>query len=137
MTLAADLAATHARAFGIDRPWSQAEFTALLDSPGNVFTGNATAFVLGRVILDEAEVLTLATDPAAQRKGLARAALRQFEAEARQRGAVTIFLEVAQDNLAAQRLYAAAGYGKVGLRPGYYARSTGRAVAALILRKAL
>lgn len=108
-----------------------------MDSPNNVFTGNATAFVLGRVILDEAEVLTLATDPAAQRNGLARAALGQFEAEAKQRGAITVFLEVAQDNLAAQRLYVAAGYRQVGARAGYYARPTGRAVAALILRKTL
>ncbi len=137
MTLAAALAATHARAFRTDRAWSETEFADLLGNPGILFTGNATAFVLGRIILDEVEILTLATDPVAQRNGLARAALAQFETDARRRGAGMVFLEVAQDNIAAQRLYAASSYGQVGLRPGYYARTTGRPVAALILRKAL
>ena len=137
MTLATDLAATHARAFRADRAWSEAEFADLLVTSGILFTGDATAFVLGRIILDEVEILTLATDPAVQRNGLARVALARFETDARRRGAAMVFLEVAQDNIAAQRLYATAGYGQVGLRPGYYVRTTGQPVAALILRKAL
>ena len=131
------LAATHARAFVAMRGWSALEFAALLASPGVLLTGDAMAFVLGRVIVDEAEVLTLATDPAHQRRGFARAALAEFEKQARAVGAKTVFLEVAEDNHPANALYAAASYLQVGRRPGYYATLTGNAVAALILQKLL
>ena len=137
MTLAADLAATHKRAFQTDRAWSEAEFAGFLTSCAVIFAGDATAFVLGRLILDEAEILTLATDPAEQRRGRARAALDQFESLARQWGAATVFLEVAEDNTAARQLYATSGYVQVGRRAGYYQRTTAQPVAALTMRKAL
>lgn len=111
-----------------------AEFAGLLESPLVFAVGDARAFALGRVIADEAELLTLACDPAHRRKGLGRARLAGFEAEARARGAVTAFLEVAADNLPAHALYEAADYAEVARRAGYYARGT---VGALILRKAL
>lgn len=131
------LAATHARAFVATRGWSASEFAALMTSPGVILSGDATAFVVGRVTVDEAEVLTLATDPAHQRRGLARTALATFEAQARAARAKTVFLEVAEDNHAAIALYAAASYVQVGRRPGYYATQTGNRVAALILQKLL
>lgn len=137
MTLAAALAATHLRAFQTDRAWTEAEFAGFLTSSVVIFAGDATAFVLGRLILDEAEILTLATDPAEQCKGRARAALDQFEGMARQRGAATVFLEVAEDNTAARQLYAKARYVQVGQRAGYYHRAAAKPVAALTLRKAL
>ena len=111
-----------------------AEFAGLLESPLVFAVGDARAFALGRVIADEAELLTLACDPAYRRKGLGRARLAGFEAEARARGAVTAFLEVAADNLPAHALYEAADYAEVARRAGYYALGT---VDALILRKAL
>ncbi|NCO87237.1 MAG: GNAT family N-acetyltransferase [Rhodobacterales bacterium] len=136
MTPAA-LAALHAQAFDATRPWSEAEFAALLTAAGTILTGDTRAFVLGRVTLDEAEVLTLATAPAYRRQGLARAALAAFEAAAQARGATTVFLEVAEDNAPARALYAAQGYAPAGRRPGYYATGTGTPVAALVLRKTL
>ncbi len=131
------LAALHGQAFDSMRPWSEAEFAALLATPGTILTGDDRAFVLGRVTLDEAEVLTLATSPAHRRRGLARAALVAFEAAARGLGATTVFLEVAEDNAPARAFYAALGYAQVGRRPGYYATREGMSVAALVLRKAL
>jgi [ribosomal protein S18]-alanine N-acetyltransferase len=135
--LAAALAATHARAFSSLRPWSAPEFALLLASPAMILCGDARAFVLGRVTLDEAEVLTVATDPDHRRRGLARTALAAFDARAETRGATSAFLEVAEDNIAATLLYKGAGYAEVGRRPGYYRDDAGKAVAALILRKAL
>lgn len=132
------LAAAHARAFaGNARAWSAAEFAALLDSPHVFASGNARAFALGRVIADEAELLTLATDPAHRRKGLARAALAAFETEARARGAVRGFLEVADDNAAARALYAVAQWCECARRPGYYPRAGGSVADALIMEKTL
>ena len=132
------LAATHAAAFaGRERAWSVAEFADLLGQPGALLTGTAQSFVLGRVILDEAEVLTLATAPDSQRRGLARQALAAFEAAARAAGARHLFLEVAEPNHPARALYAAAGFAEAGRRKRYYTLPDGARVDALVLRKPL
>ena len=131
------LAATHAAAFQTDRPWSADEFAELLKGPGVWLTGDPDSFVLGRIALDEAEILTLATTPSLQRQGKAREMLAEFEQSAADKGAKTAFLEVAQDNNAACALYAAAGYATGGKRLKYYARQDGSRVDALILRKDL
>jgi ribosomal-protein-alanine N-acetyltransferase len=131
------MATLHAAAMTTPRPWSAAEFAALLGSPGVFAAGDARAFAMGRVILDEAELLTIATHPAHRRKGLARAALAAFESEARARGATVAHLEVAADNTPAVALYESAGYARTGLRRGYYRSADGRAVDALLMAKAL
>lgn len=132
------MAATHARAFaGQGRGWSAAEFAALLASPLVFVAGDAQSFALGRVIAGEAELLTLATDPAMRREGRARTALAGFEAVARARGAVRGFLEVAEDNTAARALYAACQWREVARRAAYYPRAGGRAVDAVVLEKRL
>mgnify|MGYP001244619670 CR=1 FL=1 len=138
MTPAA-LAALHARAFVAPPPWGAASFASLLASPHSFLRADPAgrAFVLGRAIADEAELLTLATAPEARRAGLARARLAEFDAEARARGARTAFLEVAEDNTAARGLYAACGWAQAGRRPGYYRLPDGSTVAALILCKSL
>ncbi|RBI87192.1 ribosomal-protein-alanine acetyltransferase [Rhodosalinus halophilus] len=129
------LAALHARAFA--RGWTAEEFARLLESPHVFALGDGRAFALGRVAAEEAELLTLATDPLHRRQGLARARLAAFEAEARARGATTAFLEVAADNGAARALYEASGWAEAGRRPRYYPRSDGPAADALIMRRAL
>lgn len=131
------LAALHARAFTTPRPWSVAEFEALLASPGMFVLGNESDFVMGRVIADEAELLTIAVAPETRRKGKGQALVAAFEAEARRRGASQAFLEVAADNMAARKLYDAAGYSLAGQRKGYYHAPDGARIDALILRKRL
>lgn len=131
------MARLHAAAMTGARPWSADEFSALLASPGTFVVGDAAAFALGRAVLDEAELLTIATCPIRRRLGLGRARLASFEAEALTRGARTAFLEVARDNAAALALYETAGYRRTGLRRGYYRRPEGAAADALLLRKPL
>lgn len=93
--------------------------------------------MLGRVVMDEAEVLTLATNPADQRKGLARAVLGEFLQRAAQNGADRVFLEVAADNTAAKALYLREGFAEIGKRPNYYANSAGEKISALVLERRL
>lgn len=132
------MADVHARAFeGQGRPWSAGEFTALFHSPHVFCVGNASAFALGRAIADEAELLTLATDPALQRQGLGRRTLQLFEIEAHHRGAESYFLEVAADNHPAIGLYQSAAYQEIARRHAYYEKPTGARVDALIFRKAI
>lgn len=128
------LATIHARAFaGQGRAWSAMEFADLLADPGAFVTGNSHAFALGRVVAGEAELLTIATDPACRRAGHARACLAAFEAVARARGAETVFLEVAEDNAAALGLYRGAGFAQMARRKGYYAGGRD----AIVMRKPL
>ena len=131
------LAALHALAFTQSRAWSATEFHDLLASPLCFITGDDRSFALGRVIADEAELLTIATHPDDRRKGLGRERLAEFEAMARNRRATMAFLEVAQDNTAAKALYLKQGYGMVASRKGYYQRPGAPPVDALILRKTL
>lgn len=145
MTVPSQLAALHHRAFTTTRAWNAAEFESLLVNPhcflciesSDTGQTSLSAFALGRVIADEAEILTLATDPNQRRHGYARKCLYQFERIAKNRGAVTAFLEVAADNLAAVALYKSTGYQIHAKRAAYYNRKQGPAVDALVMRRKL
>ncbi|MDE4132859.1 GNAT family N-acetyltransferase [Phaeobacter sp. QD34_3] len=132
-----DMAATHRVAFTQSRPWSTGEFTALLDSPLTFAIGDAHCFALVRVIADEAELLTIATHPDHQRQGLARQVMKDWQAQARTRGADQAFLEVAADNTPAQALYQSSGFATCGTRPGYYPRSGAAPVDAVLMKRSL
>jgi ribosomal-protein-alanine N-acetyltransferase len=129
------LAAIHAEAF--DHPWDAASFSALLGSPGVLALAEAAGFILIRAVADEAEVLTLAVRPGARRRGLARRLLQAAEDHIIRRGVESLFLEVAADNHPALALYRDAGFEPSGRRAGYYARTDGAAVDALVLKKRL
>ncbi|BCJ71105.1 ribosomal-protein-alanine acetyltransferase [Catellatospora sp. IY07-71] len=68
----------------------------------------------------------------AQRRGIGRALLEGLLAEAGRHGVKQILLEVAADNAAAQRLYAAYGFEAIGVRKGYYQPSN---TDALVMRR--
>lgn len=133
--MAGTLAALHAEAF--DAPWDAEAFASLLSQPGVFLCAEAGGFILCRAVADEAEILTLAVRPTVQRQGLgARLTLQAVEA-ATAHGATRLFLEVAEDNIAALALYRRTGFEPAGRRRGYYARAGGPAVDALILSRNL
>ena len=127
------MAATHAACFagGRPRPWTAAEFAALRDQRGVFLLGDAGAFLWGRSIAGEAELLTLAVAPPRRRAGLARGLLRDFARTARETGAAEAFLEVASDNVAARALYAGQGWLEAGRRRRYYGPETDAIVMRL------
>lgn len=112
------LAALHATAFAA--PWSTAEFADLLGQPGVLAAVETDGFILVRVVLDEAEILTLAVRPDARRAGLGGRLVGRGAVLAAQAGAARLFLEVAEDNAAARALYDRAGFRLLGRRRGYY-----------------
>ena len=132
-----ELAALHARCFTTPRPWSAAEFTALLASNGVFLCAAKTGFALGREIVGEVELLTLAIDPAHQKQGHGRRLLAAFEHDAITRGATEAFLEVACNNIAACTLYQSAGYTESGRRRAYYSPPSGPKIDAIVMRKPL
>ena len=94
-------------------------------------------FVLSRLAADEAEILTIAVDPAYQGKGVGRALLSENLRQTSNAGAKTMFLEVAKDNMSALALYERFGFAKVGERAGYYRRADGSRATAVVMRKQL
>lgn len=133
----AQMAALHAASFVTPRPWSQSEVADLLASPLVFALFEPAGFSIGRAVAGEAEVLTIAVDPAARRQGIATRLLATFLAEARARNAESVFLEVAADNAAARALYAAAGFRTAGVRRDYYLTPQGHRVDALVLRRGI
>lgn len=130
--LALELAAVHARCFTRPPPWPAAGFASFLADPRCflVAGSDGAGFALGRVIADEAELLTLAVVPESRRRGRGRALLAGFVAEAARRGAARAFLEVAEANAEARRLYRAAGFAATGRRRAYFGPSADAVVMA-------
>ena len=129
------LSALHASAF--DRPWSAQEIADLMRTLGVVAFEAPGGFILLRVLGEEAEVLTLAVEPAVRRRGVGRALLRAGLAAAETAAARAVFLEVGADNAPAVALYQAEGFEPAGARRGYYVRPGGAAEDALLLRRPL
>ncbi len=136
---AGDCARIHAAGFAY--PWSRAEFETLIaasNSLGTAALDPASAklrgFVLSRLAADEAEILTIAVDPALRKGGVGRDLLRAHLAEVAAAGAARMFLEVDENNAAALALYARFGFAKVGERRGYYRLPDGRTASALMMR---
>lgn len=127
------MARVHAASFTQPRPWSEAEIAAILADPLVLAVTESPGFLLGRVVAGEAEILTLAVDPAARGRGIGRRLVVRFADLARERGAETIFLEVAATNHTARVLYAKCGFLLRGSRKNYYRDAAGQHVDALVL----
>lgn len=125
------------RAYRHMKPWTTAQFAETLARPHTLLAATEHAFVLGTVIVDEAEILALAADPDHQRQGAASRALDAFHAQALERGARRVFLEVAAANTPARAFYTRHGYGKTGLRRGHYPRPDGPPDDAVVMSRAL
>ena len=79
----------------------------------------------------QGDIQTLAVSPAYRRGGLGRSLLRALLAEAYQRGARDVFLEVLADNEGALALYESEGFELIDRRVGYYQPD---GVDALVMR---
>lgn len=88
------------------------------------------AYAAFRRAADEAELLRVATAPAARRRGLAAALLAAGLERLRAEGAAACFLEVEAGNAPAIALYRRLGFVPSGRRSRYYATGAG----ALLMR---
>jgi [ribosomal protein S18]-alanine N-acetyltransferase len=131
------MAALHAACFTTPRPWSALEITAMLDNDHTFLLTAPNAFLIGRAVAGEAELLTLAVSPGARRQGTATYLVTQFLTESRMRAATDTFLEVAADNTPAIALYAATGFNQSGKRRAYYAHPNGTRTDAIIMSQRL
>lgn len=114
--------------------WTRSQCLGILAMPGVWLTlarvdDAVVGFALSRAIMDEAELLLIAVDPAARRRGVGAALLRSVIAECTGRGIARMHLEVRANNPALS-LYAAHGFERVGVRRNYYRNRAGAAFDA-------
>lgn len=83
--------------------------------------GPVRAYAIWWMLGTEQHLLTIATDPAVRRRGLARALLEDMFAEGRRRGVTECYLEVRAGHAAALALYRAHGFEILDVRRAYYA----------------
>ncbi len=135
---AEELARLHAACFDhAPRAWSAAEFADLLALPANKLIYAQHGFALVQMAGPEAEILTVAVDPAHRRQGIARSLMAELITLARAHGASALFLEVAQTNAAARALYVAEGFAEIGTRKNYYSGPGGQKTTAIVMRQDL
>jgi ribosomal-protein-alanine N-acetyltransferase len=113
-------------------PWSPGDFaecraagmTLLVAEQGADLVG----YVVGRSVLDEAEILNVGVAGPARRHGVARALVQALLAAFAGSGVCSVFLEVRESNRAARALYQSFSFREVGRRPRYYRRPVEDAV---------
>lgn len=120
-----ELTRLHMACFPLDQVWSSQSFAELLAFDGMIgwrmeVEGRNVAFILGRIIIDEVELLTLAVSSRHRRSGLGEALVRQFASTAREKGGIKVLLEVSEHNEAAIKLYAKTGFRAISRRWNYY-----------------
>lgn len=126
-----EMARIHREAFvTVPRPWTTAEFEAMIAKTDTVALTDPHGFLIARVDTNEAEILTIAVDPERHRQGIGTRILAAFlKSQSNRR----VILDVAATNIPAQKLYTNAGFTEVGRRPRYYRFPDGTRADALVM----
>lgn len=108
-------------------PWSEDALIYMCSSPVTHAvavieraSGRLAAYGGCEYVLDEANIVNVATHPDFRRMGCASALLDELEAFLQSKGVKRIYLEVRVSNIAARTLYENKGYRAVGVRKNYY-----------------
>lgn len=128
---AKELAEIEERCFSC--PWSYESFLECLKNQRFVFLG---AYEDGELVgyggllsvLDEGDIVNIATHPSHRRKGIARLLLLALKDAATERGVTRLHLEVREGNIPARRLYESFGFNYDGIRKNYYTKPNENAV---------
>lgn len=121
--------------------WTEAQCAGVLGMPGSWLLiarsrGDPVGFALLRKVIDEAELLLIASHPDVRRHGVASALLDRAAEDALASGAALLHLEV-RDGNPALKLYRQAGFVQVGRRPSYYRGRSGKVFDALTFKRQL
>lgn len=109
--------------------WTRSQCTGIMAMPGVWLTmarvdGKPAGFALVRAIMDDAELLLIAVDPAFRHRGAGGALMRSVIASCRERGVRRLHLEVRANNPAVA-MYLGHGFTQAGVRRGYYRSRSG------------
>lgn len=114
-----------------ERGWSGSELIAMFQQPANIFLVArhvarpdlaAAGFNIIRQTVEEAEIISIAVDPAQRGRDVADALMRRAIIDLVSDRVPKLFLEVDESNEAALGLYKKLGFAVVGTRPGYYSK---------------
>jgi len=135
---ASDAETLHAVAFPMGEAWSETVIRNVLKDPANIGWGyfdgrHVMALLLAQIVLDTAEILTIAVDPSARRQGYGALLVQHLTNYARSNGAKRLLLDVARDNEAAKQFYETVGFVQDGIRKGYYLRKSGQRVDGVLM----
>ncbi|HWI87279.1 MAG TPA: GNAT family N-acetyltransferase [Sphingomonas sp.] len=124
-------------AFG--EAWNAGQCLGILSLPDVWLTfaeqgARTVGFALSRLLVDEAELLLLAVEPAARGHGVGRALIERAAEIAAGKGAHRLLLEVRDGNEALD-FYRGAGFAQVGRRRAYYLGTDGMMRDALTLAR--
>lgn len=107
--------------------WSEEDYVGCLPAEDTLFLlaeesgqGSVKAFLLGRLMADEMEVLNLVVLPALRRQGIGRRLLEDAIARGTAQGARQCWLELRASNQSALAFYRAQGFEESQRRPRYY-----------------
>ncbi|WP_415882470.1 ribosomal protein S18-alanine N-acetyltransferase [Neptuniibacter sp. QD72_48] len=104
--------------------WSAKQYLQQIESERSVALGLYAPDLIGYVmfsqVLDEAELLQIAIDPAHQGCGYAQLLVSQGAQQLQNAGVIRVMLEVRESNLAAIALYDKSGFVTEGVRKNYY-----------------
>ena len=107
-------------------PWPERSFRfELTDNPASRcwvadLDGKIVGMIVVWLLVDEAHIATLATDPDFRRRGIGKRLLAHALRHLIEEGARSSFLEVRESNLVARELYRKFGYEETGRRRRYY-----------------
>ena len=109
-------------------PWSERSLELLCGETAFGFVAlegeDVTAYGGMLTVLDEGQITNIATHPDHRRQGLAAGVLSALLEEARERGLLSLTLEVRASNQPAIALYQKFGFSAVGRRARFYTHPT-------------
>ncbi|AMW78054.1 ribosomal-protein-alanine N-acetyltransferase RimI [Acinetobacter sp. TGL-Y2] len=118
-------------------PWTVSQFQDSVDAYVSTVIehqGKVVGFCILQPVVDEANLLLMAIDPAVQGKGLGFKLLDQ-SLQLLKNNPVQIFLEVRESNLAAIALYEKSDFHQIDIRKNYYPKPQGGKENAIIMVK--
>ena len=120
-------------------PWSEKSIASELTNPLALWLvavedQQVAGYIGSQTVPDESDMMNVAVHPDHRRRGIAEALVRALCDALRQRGSVSLTLEVRASNEPAKTLYDKLGFEQVGRRPNYYRNPK---EDALILKKML
>ncbi len=95
-------------------------------------------FLILRIVVDEAEILTIGVGQNFQGQGVASFLCEEMLITAKNRNVAKVFLDVREDNVEAQGLYEKQGFELVATRKGYYKNDTQpKRIDGLVMQKCI
>jgi ribosomal-protein-alanine N-acetyltransferase len=120
-------------------PWSERSIASELSNQLALWlvaedNGVVAGYIGSQTVPDESDMMNVAVHPDYRRRGIAEALVNTLCDALKERGSVSLTLEVRASNEPAKALYEKLGFEQIGRRPNYYRNPK---EDALILKKML